>query len=378
MIIKQAKVFGADHHFHMQDIRIEDGRIAGTSESIAAGGGEEVIPANGMYALPALVDIHQHGAVGYDYCDASEEALSVIAEYEAQNGVLAVCATTMTISENDLLSVAKVVSNHKNSAGADIVGINLEGPFVSPDRLGAQNPLHQMNPDVNMIRRIQKKSGGKVKLLDLAPELDGAIEAISELRKEMTISVAHTSCDYETAIRAYKAGASHLTHTFNAMNPMLHRSPGPIPAAVESGANAELICDGIHIHPAMVRLVFSLFKGRMILISDSMRACGLSDGTYDLGGQEVRINGRRAELARDSGVLAGSVTNLYECMKTAVNDMGIPIEEAVLAATENPARAIGIDDEYGSIAPGRYANIVLCDENLDLIKVYRRGEDITK
>ena len=373
MIIRQAKVYGADHHFHTGDIRIEGERIAGTAEMIAAEEKEEVVLAEGLYALPGLVDIHEHGALGHDYCDATRDAYDTITEYEAKNGVLAVCATTMTLPEETLLAVADCVADYTNDKGADIVGINLEGPFVSPERLGAQNPAYALDPDVELVRRINKRAKGAVRLLDLAPELAGAITCIEELKNEMVLSVAHTSSTYSVAAEAFAAGATHLTHTYNAMPSLHHREPGPIMAAAEAKAFAELICDGIHIHPAMVRLAFQLFGDRLVMVSDSMRACGLEDGLYDLGGQQVRVNGRRAELVRDADTIAGSVTNLFACMKTAVQEMGIPLETAVRAASENPAVSIGIDKDYGQIATGRYGSIILCDEQLVIQKVIKKG-----
>ena len=374
MIIRQAKVYSADHKFRLGDIQITDGRITGTAEVIAASDGEEIIEAHGLYAIPGLVDIHEHGAMGYDYCDATEEALSAIAEYEASQGVMAVCATTMTLSEEALSKVADAVAAHRNEKGADIVGINLEGPFVSAEKLGAQNPDYLALPDAAMIRRINERAKGSVRLLDLAPELKGAIECIAELKEEMVLSVAHTSCDYQTAAKAFAAGADHLTHLYNAMPSLHHREPGPIAAGAEAKADAELICDGVHVHPAMVRLAFGLFgEEHIVMISDSMRACGLKDGVYDLGGQEVRVTGSRAELVRDPNTIAGGATNLYRCMKTAVQKMDIPLEQAIRAASENPARSIGVEKDYGSIAPGRYGNIILCDKELEIQKVIQKG-----
>lgn len=375
MIIRQAKVYGADHQFRLGDIQITDGRISGTSERVAASDGEEIVDGDGLYAIPGLVDIHEHGAMGHDYCDATEEALAAITEYEAKHGVLAVCATTMTLSEELLSKAADAVAAHENKTGAaDIVGINLEGPFVSRERLGAQNPEYLALPDAAMIRRINKRAKGKVKLLDLAPELDGALECIAKLRNEMVLSIAHTSCDYQTAKEAFAAGASHLTHLYNAMPSLHHREPGPIAAGSEAQADAELICDGIHIQSAMVRVAFKLFGAEHIaMISDSMRACGLEDGIYDLGGQEVRVAGSRAELVRDADTIAGSVTNLFDCMKTAVQKMDIPLETAVRAASENPARSIGVEKDYGSIAPGVYGNIILCDSDLAIRKIVQKG-----
>ena len=205
-------------------------------------------------------------------------------------------------------------------------------------------------------------------------ELPGAESFIREVSKDVVVSVSHTCADYETAQMAFRSGATHLTHTFDAMPDLQHRAPGPIPAALEAGADAELIADGIHVHPAMVRLAFRLFgEERMILISDSMEATGLPDGTYSLGGQDVTKRGRRAVLATDPDTIAGSVTNLFDCMRTAVLDMKVPLETAVRAATENPARSIGIEKDYGAIAPGRYVNVVLMDREMNVRGIVQRG-----
>lgn len=376
MIIRQAKVYGADHHFHTGDIRIENERITGNAELIAADDGEELIGAQDLYAIPGLVDIHMHGAMGSDFCDGTAESFSAITEYEAMHGVLAVCATTMSIPENELIKIAKTASAFSSDTGADIAGINLEGPFVSPKKLGAQNPSNQMDPDIDMVRRINKASGGMVRILDLAPELAGALDCINELGREIVMSLAHTDCSYEVAVEAFDAGAKHLTHMFNAMPPLTHRAPGPIAAASEAGADVELICDGIHVHPSMVRLAFKLFGERVVMISDSMRACGQPDGTYDLGGQQVRVRGNRAELVRDENVIAGGVTNLFDCMKKVVFEMGIPLETAIAAASERPAVSLGIDKDYGSISTGRYGNILLCDKELNIRKIIKKGKVI--
>ena len=194
---------------------------------------------------------------------------------------------------------------------------------------------------------------------------------------QVRISIAHTAADYDTALQAFSLGANQLTHTYNAMPSMVHRQPGPIPAAAEYGADAELIADGVHVHPAMVRLLFRVFgSGHIILISDSMRACGLPDGEYTLGGQAVTVRGKRAVLTQQPDTIAGSVTCLYDCMREAVQHMDIALEDAVRAASENPARALGVQTDYGSLAPGAYANVILADEALEIKAVYLRGKRI--
>ena len=374
MIIKNAMVYTPQHVFAKGDIVIRGGRIAfGAAPQLD----EEIIDAEGLYALPGLLDLHFHGAVGHDFCDASEEAIQALADFEASKGVLAICPATMTYSEEILGGIMDAAAAHKNGRGADLVGINMEGPFISPDKIGAQNPKYLHKADVDMFRRLQERAGGLIKLVDMAPEEDGALDFIARCRGEVRISIAHTCTSYETAKKAFAAGASHMTHLYNAMPGITHREPGPIIAALEDHAEVELITDGVHIHPAMVRFTFSTFGAdRVVLIADSMMACGLPDGQYSLGGQAVTVKGPRATLTEHPGVIAGSATCLYDCMRRAVLDMGVPLESAVRAASENPARNIGVDSDYGSLAAGRYGNVILADRELNIQKVIQKGQVI--
>lgn len=374
MIIKNAMVYTPQHVFAKGDIVIRGGRIAfGAAPQLD----EEIIDAEGLYALPGLLDLHFHGAVGHDFCDASEEAIQALADFEASKGVLAICPATMTYSEEILGGIMDAAAAHKNGRGADLVGINMEGPFISPDKIGAQNPKYLHKADVDMFRRLQERAGGLIKLVDMAPEEDGALDFIARCRGEVRISIAHTCTSYETAKKAFAAGASHMTHLYNAMPGITHREPGPIIAALEDHAEVELITDGVHIHPAMVRFSFNTFGAdRVVLIADSMMACGLPDGQYSLGGQAVTVKGPRATLTEHPGVIAGSATCLYDCMRRAVLDMGVPLESAVRAASENPARSIGVDSDYGSLAAGRYGNVILADRELNIQKVIQKGQVI--
>ena len=258
-----------------------------------------------------------------------------------------------------------------------LVGINMEGPFISPKKVGAQNPEYVHTADIEMFRRLQKRANGLIKLVDVAPEEPGALDFIRACRDEVRISIAHTCTDYDTAIAAFEAGATHMTHLYNAMPGITHRAPGPIIAALEKGAEVELITDNVHIHPAMVRFTFRTFgDDHVILIADSMMACGLPDGQYSLGGQAVTVEGRRATLTEQPGTIAGSATCLYDCMKVAVREMNVPLESAVRAASENPARSIGIDADYGSLAAGRYGNVILADADLNIQAVIQKGTRI--
>ena len=256
---------------------------------------------------------------------------------------------------------------------SELVGINMEGPFINLKKAGAQNPEYIMPADKEMFLRLQERSGGLIKLVDIAPEEKGAMEFIEQCHDQVKISIAHTCSDYDTAREALEKGVGHMTHLYNAMPGINHREPGPIIAALEAGAEVELIADGIHIHPAMVRTTFRIFGAdKVILISDSMEATGLLDGDYQLGGQGVTVKGRKAVLTKDPGVIAGSVTNLFDCMKNCVLNMGIPLEDAVLAATENPAESIGVEKDYGKIAVGNYGNLLLLDKDLQIKNIVQK------
>ena len=371
MIIKNAKVYSDGCRFVEKDLIIRDGRIV---FGAAPQEGEEVIDAGGAYALPGLVDIHFHGAVGHDFCDADEAGLQAIADFEASKGVLAICPATMTFSEEILNGIMDVAAAHKNERGADLVGINMEGPYISPKKVGAQNPKYVMAADAGMFRRLQARSGGLIKLVDVAPEEPGNLDFIRECRDEVRISIAHTCTDYDTAKEAFAAGATHMTHLYNAMPGIHHRKPGPIGAGSErENVVAELICDGQHIHPSAVRMAFKLFPGRICLISDALRCCGMPDGQYTLGGQDVFLQNCVARLA--DGTIAGSATNLYDCMRKAV-EFGIPKEQAILSATSVPAKELGQEAEIGEISSGKLADFVVCDEELNRKHVYLSGTQL--
>jgi len=253
----------------------------------------------------------------------------------------------------------------------------MEGPFISMEKKGAQNGEYIHKPDADMFYRLQKAANGLIKLCDIAPEVEGAMECIETIANDVRVSVAHTAADFDVAEEAFKKGAQHVTHLYNAMPPYSHRAPGVIGAACDNEkVMVELICDGVHSHPATVRTTFKMFgDDRVILISDSMMACGLDDGQYTLGGQDVTVKGNLATLT-ELGNIAGSVTNLMKCMKKAVKEMQIPLESAVKCATANPAKAIGIFDKYGSLTPGKQADVVLLDKDLEIKYIIKSGEVI--
>ncbi|NCC43619.1 MAG: N-acetylglucosamine-6-phosphate deacetylase [Clostridia bacterium] len=375
MIIKNAEVYTEEGIFKDTDVYIKDGIFVESAEE--ASGDGQIIDGTGCYLIPGLTDIHFHGCVGRDFCDGTGEAISAIAEYEASQGVTTIVPATMTFSEEKLIQIAKAAKAHKNEKGAILCGINMEGPFIAMKKKGAQNGKYIHKPDIEMFDRIQKTSGGLFKLVDLAPEEEGAMEFIKAKKDEVVLSIAHTTTDYETAKAAIDAGVHHMTHLYNAMNPINHREPGPIIAASDNETcEAELICDGVHIHPAIVRNTLKMFgPDRIIFISDTMMAAGLEDGNYELGGQPVIVKGNRATL--EDGTLAGSNTNLMNCMRVAVRKMQVPLETAVRCAAVNPAKSVGIYEQYGSITPGKVANAVLLKkETLETVQVILKGRQI--
>lgn len=366
MIIRNGLVFGEDGKFEKRDIFIENHKIVMSEAEVSD---PTEIDAEGWKVLPGLVDVHSHGACGHDFCDADVEGLKEILRYEKEHGITSYCPTSMTLAKESLLAIfatAKEASD--TSAGARIVGINMEGPFIAAEKKGAQNGNYIQRPDVEMFRECNEKSGGLIKLVTLAPEEEGSMEFIQALKDEVHISIGHTTADYDTALEAYKHGADHVTHLFNAMPPFAHRNPSVIGAAFDSPqAFIEIISDGMHIHGSVIRAMFGLFGAeRMVLISDSMMATGMPNGEYELGGQKVFMKDQKATLA--DGTLAGSATNLFACMKKAM-EFGIPEEEAIFAATRNPAKSIGVFDRVGSISIGKEADLVAVDENYEIMQV---------
>ncbi len=365
MIIKRGKVFQEDGNFLEQTLYVNDHRLVDKAEYQYDG---EVIDAEGLLVLPGLVDIHSHGAAGEDFSDGNPEGLKKILQYEKRCGITSYCPTSMTFPKERLRQIFASIKGAQTEDGATVVGINMEGPFLDPAKKGAHVEKWIAAPDVAFVRELNQDADGLVRLVTLAPNMDGAEEFIKEMHEEVCISLGHTAADYDCASRAMKLGAHHVTHLYNAMQPFGHRAPGLIGAAMDDPeCMVELICDGYHIHPSAIRAAFRMFgPERVILISDSMRATGMENGTYELGGQEVTVKDRKAVLK--DGTLAGSATNLYGCMCKAV-EFGIPLEQAIMAATANPARSIGIFDCVGSIRIGKQADLLLVSENLELKRV---------
>ena len=372
MRITGGQVFDLKAGFVERDVCTSGPLLSETS------GDGAVLDASGCYVIPGLVDVHFHGCVGEDFSDATPEGLQRMADFELSQGVTYLCPAGMTLPEEQLAAVCKNAANHRarSTGGAEVVGVHLEGPFLSTAKKGAQNGEFLHDPDIPMLKRLQEAAQGCVRLVTVAPEQPGAMEFIrSAAEMGITVSVGHTVADFDTAKAAFAAGATHATHLYNGMPPLHHRAPSVIGAAFDSpGVQAELICDGVHIHPAMVRLAFRLFgRERMILISDSLRATGMPDGEYPFGGQMIEVHGNRATILGHPETLAGSVTSLMGCLRQAAA-FEIPLADAVRACTYNPAQSIGIADRAGTLDIGKEASVVLLDRNdLSIRKILFRG-----
>lgn len=377
-VLKNGLVYTSECVFEPLDVSFSGGEIIGVSADISDG--DSVIDCMGCYVLPALTDIHLHGCAGHDLSDGTSEALAAMAEYQFAHGIGAFCPAVMTLPADEITRILRAASDYASSAvnrspdRAELVGINLEGPFLSAEKCGAQDSANLLPPSAEKLREWQSCSGGLIRLVTVAPELDGAERFISERPNGVHVSLGHTACGYERAAAAFAAGADHVTHLYNAMSPFHHRDTGLIGAAFDDGKSfVELICDGVHSTPTAVRTAFKLFgDARMVLISDSVEAAGMPDGEYTLGGQRVIKQGSRAVLANgcttEGGALAGSVSNLYDCLMKAV-EFGIPLESAVRAATKNPCISVGLFDRFGSIEPGKAARFLILNRDDMSIKM---------
>ncbi len=361
----------ADGRFVRGGFSVENGRFAHVLEDIP-GPAEDL---DGALVIPGLVDIHVHGCAGADFSDGDYAGLVRMARHLARRGVTSFAPASMTLPYDALDKAFHAAARLRREGladGARLMGIQMEGPFLSREKRGSQNPAYLCLPDWDRFLRLYDAAEGLLRIVDVAPELPGAVEFTRRASEKCRVSVAHTAAGYDQAAAVFDAGATHLTHLFNAMSGIHHRHPGPIGAASErENVTAELICDGIHVHPSAVRMAFRLFPGRICLISDALRCCGMADGSYSLGGQEILLSGGVARLT--GGAIAGSAADLYQCMRRAVS-FGIPREQAVWAATALPARVIGRESETGAIADGRAADFVICGGELEPEAVYLGGK----
>jgi len=376
MFFQNARIFTEDFQFVTGAFEVTpEGRFGAVLPETVP---EDAIDLQGATVIPGLVDVHIHGAMGADFSDGEPAGLSKMAAHLAKEGITSFAPASMTLpyeTLNKAYACAAAFSKDKPDGCARLMGIHMEGPYFSERKKGAQNGAYLKNPDFDGFKALYDGCGGLIAIADVAPELPGAEDFVRQASKLCTVSVAHTDSGYEDARKAYDAGATHLTHLYNAMPGIHHRNPGVIPAATENPkVRAELICDGLHVHPASVRLAYAMFgRERLVLISDGLRCMGMPDGQYELGGQTVVLSGGIAKLA--DGTIAGAATNLFEGMKNAMA-FGIPEEAAVGATTYNPACAIGQQEKIGSIAPGKLADFVICSKDYTAKRVFIGGKEI--
>lgn len=349
MIFKNAKIKGQLCDFEVVDGKfVKVGKIDGEGTDL---GGKTVIP--------GLVDVHTHGCVNFDTMDAKFDEMC---DYLAKNGVTSWLPTTMTVSMED---IAKTMNTDTNCKGAQILGFHMEGPYINVKYKGAQNEKFIKAPDIEEFKKLPN-----VKMVTIAPEVEGSMEFIKEAKDLCVVSLGHTDTNYDIAMEAIKNGANCLTHSFNAMPPLHHRNPGLLGAGMETGIYAQIICDGLHIHKAVILAMYKIFgTDRLVLISDSMRATGVADGEYEFGGQPILVKDSVARTL--DGAIAGSTSTLWTCVNKAV-EFGIPFDDAVKMASETPAKMIGVNK--GQIAEGYDADFVVLDDARQILDTYIAGE----
>ncbi|WP_315372217.1 N-acetylglucosamine-6-phosphate deacetylase [Paenibacillus xylanexedens] len=377
----------------LEDELLEDGVIAWKDGEILYAGIPEVlperirsealplsVPERGLI-VPGFIDIHVHGGNGEDFMDASPEVLDKITSFHSTQGTTAMLATSMTAPKERLDNVLAEVDRYRSGEMpyTQLEGVHLEGPFFSPKWPGAQNPEHIILPDVSWLEAWEKQYPGLIRQVTLAPEREGALEVISWLREQrITAALGHTDATYEEVERAVEAGLHHAVHTFNAMTPLHHRLPGAAGAVLsDPRISAEVIADGIHVHPAAISILAQLkqHNDQLVLITDAMSAAGLDDGEYKIGDLPVIVKHGEARL-KDGGALAGSTLTMIRGFRYLVQEVGLSLKAASRAASLTPARLLGIDHRTGSLAQGKQADIVLLNAELDIEGVWVKGRRI--
>ncbi len=366
----------------LEDRQVMDGallferKIAGiVSRDEAERLADEVIDARGLYVSPGFIDVHIHGFAGEDASDGDAAGLRKMAGALTENGVTSFLPTTMTIPWPEIEKALDTIrglmreSASEDYTGAVPLGCHLEGPFIDPEKKGAQRGDCVLRPDADKVLR----HADVIRLLTYAPEMDEGFRFTRRIKEEsdIVLSVGHTSADLETALEAVHLGADHFTHTFNAMTPLKHRDPGVVGAALMTDAYTELIADTFHVHPAIFGVMARVKGDRLVLITDCLRAGGLTDGEYGLGGQKFFVKGIRCTL--EDGTIAGSVLRMNVGVRNLRDHASLPMWQAVRAASLSPARSVRADASKGSLKAGKDADIILFDEDIDIKQVYIGG-----
>ena len=375
MFYKNARIFTDDFQFHTGAFEVVDGKFGAILPDTVP---EDAVDLGGATVIPGLIEVHSHGNTNHDFSDGDYEGLVAMARYYLSCGITSFAPASMTLDYGTLgkaFATARRLADEKPEGCSVLRGIQMDGPYFSYKKKGAQNADYLKDPDFEGFQKLYNDCGGLIRIVDVAPELPGAEDFVRQASKLCTVSIAHTDSDYDHAKAAVDAGVTHLTHLYNAMPGITHRAPGVIPAASENpNVRAEIICDGIHIHPAAVRLGFAMFPGRMILVSDSGRCAGLPDGAqFDLGGQSAWLRDGVGKLA--DGTIACSATNLYQCMLNCLR-WQIREEDVIKAATYNPACALGVEDQVGSIATGKTADFLVCTSRYATKRVFLAGQEV--
>ncbi len=367
MILKNCTFYNEEFEKEFGDIRIENGII--TEIGILSDDG---IDMQGNIILPGFVDIHIHGGNGGDASDGTHESLDKISTYLAKRGITSFCPTTMTLPIDQLCDIAKNIAAYEPT-GAKVMGINFEGPFIAMSKKGAQNGDYVITGTNEDFDKLYNASNGIMKLITIAPEAFDSDDFITQSAQKCTVSIGHTNANANETKRAIDLGASHITHLYNAMTPMTHREAGVVGTVLDSDATCEIICDGEHICPSVLRNTFKILgEDRGVVVSDSMRGAGLGNGEYELGGQMTYVKDGYKVAKLEDGTIAASITNLFDEFKNLVS-YGIDFKSALKSCTINPAKVIGEDDKIGSIAIGKSADLIICDDELNIKEVYING-----
>lgn len=373
MIIKNASVLTNKFEFDNIEIGVKDGKFVLPSDIHVS----DELDMTGKYIVPGLIDIHLHGAKGCQAEDDNRTAVHTIAKYLLENGTTTFAPTLAALSYQQTVHAIHNIKSYINDGEcyARIAGIHMEGPYFSHMRKGGQDESVFRNPNLEEFRNLNEVAGGCIKLISIAPELEGAMEFIDVISKDCVISIGHTDCNYETALEAIGRGASNITHTFNGMRPFNHREPNVLGAAFDTDVTCECISDGYHLHSSTVRTLYKLVGDeRLVFISDCCVATGLEDGEYISANKPIYV--RNGKTMMEDGTIAGGCTSLLGCVKKAI-EFGIPAEAAFKCASYNPAKVMKIENTVGSIEIGKTADFLVLDKNFELLSVYKNGELVT-